>query len=154
MKELNIYTDGSCSPNPGRGGYSFIILEDEQCIFKYTSKSYPQTTNNRMELIAFIVALRWVNSQYIPKKGQVLNSINIYSDSNYIIEGYTTWWKRWVYKDFKNVKNDDLWRKLRVIRLKLHIKDITIIARHVKGHSTNKWNNFVDQLANEARLNQ
>lgn len=129
---IEIYTDGSCLNNPGPGGWAYVILENDTIITE-DSDFEENTTNNRMELTAIIKALDIVDDY--------TDDIILYSDSNYAVKGITTWMENWIKKDFKNVKNPDLWKSI-VVKLKP-----TIDFQHVKAHSTNKWNNYVDVLA-------
>ena len=135
--KLKIYTDGACSGNPGRGGWAAIIL-DEKTNQSSISGSENNTTNNRMELTAAIMAL-----DKVKKKSE----ITIYTDSKYVKDGITEWIKKWKLNNWKNsykkpVKNKDLWVKLDNSCQK-HI----ISWKWVKAHSENKYNNLVDALA-------
>lgn len=125
-ERLVVYTDGSCSPNPGRGGWAFIaIFEDENNIYEFIDFGKEQkTTNNRMELTAVIEALKAFSAE----------KFTIFSDSLYVINCAMGKWK-------KN-KNIDLWKKYDKIS---HEKDIVFIW--VKGHSGDKYNEKVDKLA-------
>ena len=105
--ELKIYTDGACSGNPGRGGWAAIILDKN---YKYYSVSggINNTTNNRMELMAPIMALKKIKKK---------SKITIYTDSKYVKDGITDWIRKWKLNNWKNsnkkpVKNKDLWIKL------------------------------------------
>ncbi len=135
--ELKIYTDGACSGNPGKGGWAAIILDKN--LKKYSiSGRVNNTTNNRMELMAPIMALK-----KIKKKSQII----IYTDSKYVKDGITDWIKRWKLNNWKSsnnkpVKNKDLWMKLDSSCQKHEIN-----WRWVKAHSGNKYNNLVDELA-------
>ena len=134
---INIYTDGACSGNPGKGGWAAIIL-NEKCIQSKLSGSENSTTNNRMELTAPIMALN-----KIKKKSE----ITIYTDSKYVKDGITSWIKKWKLNNWKNsnkkkVKNKDLW-----IKLDNSCRKHNVIWRWVKAHAGNKFNNLVDELA-------
>ena len=134
--KLKIYTDGACSGNPGKGGWAAIILDDSN---QYNiSGSENNTTNNRMELMAPIMALK-----KIKKKSE----ITIFTDSKYVKDGITDWIKKWKVNNWKNsnkkqVKNKDLWIKLDNACLKHKVT-----WKWVKAHSGNKYNNLVDGLA-------
>ena len=136
---IRIYTDGSCLGNPGNGGWAAIIIEDEKKTRIKGSKK--DTTNNQMELLAPIKALK-----KIPKG----SNVQIFTDSTYVKSGITEWihnWKKngWITANKKPVKNKNLWTELDLMASEFEIKWIW-----VKGHSTNKLNNEVDLMAREA----
>ena len=138
--KYKIYTDGACSGNPGPGGWAVIILINNE-IKQMFSGSEKNTTNNQMELLAPIKAI-----QKFKKKSE----ISIFTDSTYVRDGITTWIKKWEKNGWKTtskkpVKNMDLWKKLKDLSLKHSVKWIW-----VKGHAQNKYNNIVDELAQEA----
>jgi len=144
--EIKIYTDGACTGNPGPGGWAAIILfeKDKKELFG----GEKLTTNNRMELTAAIKALEYCNEQ--EKKQLSLKQIKIYTDSIYLKDGITIWinkWEKnnWKTSDKKNVKNVDLWKKLKEL-----IKNNEIEWNWVKGHSDNPMNELADKLAKEA----
>ena len=136
---IKIYTDGSCLGNPGFGGWAAIIfLNDKKIKIKGKKKN---TTNNQMELMASIKAL---------KKIPVGKKVQIYTDSKYVKMGITEWiesWKKnnWKTSSKKKVKNKDLWKELDRLSEKFQIKWLW-----VKGHSGDIANEEVDQLAREA----
>ncbi len=104
--KFKIYTDGACSGNPGKGGWAAVILDGKNQ--SSISGSENKTTNNRMELMAPIMAL---------KKIKTKSEITIYTDSRYVKDGITGWIKKWKLNDWKSsnkkpVKNKDLWVKL------------------------------------------
>ena len=137
-----IYTDGACSGNPGPGGWGAIILNEEN--ETNISGKEKSTTNNRMELIAPIMALRKI------KKA---SKIIIYTDSIYLKNGITTWIKNWEKNGWKNankkpVKNKDLWVTLNELS-----KEHVINWKWVKAHAGNKYNEIADKLASEAIRN-
>ena len=134
--KLKIYTDGACSGNPGKGGWAAIILEGNNQ--SSISGSVNKTTNNRMELMAAIMAL-----QKIKKKSEV----TIFTDSRYVKDGITEWIKKWKLNNWKNsnkkpVKNKDLWMKLDSF-----CQEHSVSWKWVKAHARNKFNNLVDELA-------
>ena len=133
---LTIYTDGAARGNPGRGGYGALLFWGNKS--KELSAGYRLTTNNRMELMAVIVALEALS------RTQLL--INIYSDSKYVIEAIEKGWVfGWQKKGFKGKKNPDLWQRY----LSLH--HLHQIKFHwVKGHADNPYNNRCDELATQA----
>ena len=138
-KKVDIYTDGACSGNPGPGGWGVLIQLDGKNI--ELSGGDNETTNNRMELMAAIIALEEINKDY---------KINLYTDSNYVKDGITSWisnWKKnsWKTANKKDVKNKDLW-----IRLDSAIKGKDISWIWVKGHAGNAGNEQADYLARTA----
>ena len=136
---IKIYTDGSCIGYPGNGGWAAIII-------KYGKKtqikgSKKNTTNNQMELLAPIKALK-----KIPKG----NKVQIFTDSKYVKSGITEWiynWKKngWKTANKQKVKNKELWTELDILSNSFEVKWIW-----VKAHSTDKLNNEVDLIAREA----
>lgn len=136
QKQLIIYTDGAARGNPGRGGYGIILKWGEA--YKEFSQGFRLTTNNRMELMAVIVAL-----QQLKKDG--LN-ITVYSDSSYVVNAVEKGWLNgWIKKGFKDKKNPDLWMQYHTLAQKHHVKFIW-----VKGHADNPYNNRCDVLATQA----
>jgi ribonuclease HI len=136
-KELIVYTDGSSRGNPGPGGYGAILLWGETA--KELSGGFRKTTNNRMELMAVIVALESLNREGLP--------ITIYSDSQYIVKAVEQGWLRnWIATDFKGgKKNRDLWMRFYGLSKKHQLKFCW-----VKGHASNRYNNRCDELATSA----
>jgi len=129
------YTDGSSLGNPGPGGYGTILLETEKKVKKEFSQGFRLTTNNRMELMAVIVALEKLKN---PK-----TEITIYTDSKYVCDSVE---KKWVFgwekKGFKGKKNEDLWRKF-LIQYRKH----KVNFQWVKGHAGNEFNERADVIA-------
>lgn len=135
--QLLIYTDGAARGNPGPGGYGIVLIwGDKQ---KEISAGYRLTTNNRMELMAVIVALESLNKQGIP--------VTIYTDSKYIVDSVQKGWlNNWIRTQFKGgKKNKDLWLRYHAIALQFHVRFVW-----VKGHADNKYNNRCDELATQA----
>jgi ribonuclease HI len=144
--EISIYTDGSCLNNPGPGGWAAIIVLDNKKNKIFGGEKL--TTNNRMELTAAIKALEYCDSQI--SKQLVLEHINVYTDSNYVKDGITLWIKDWEKNNWKtsnkkNVKNVDLWKKLKELSSSKSIE-----WNWIKGHSNNEMNDLADKLAKEA----
>jgi len=136
---IKIYTDGSCLENPGNGGWAAIIIDDEKKTQIKGSKK--NTTNNQMELLAPIEALK-----KIPKGSKV----QIFTDSKYVKSGITEWihnWKKngWKTADKQPVKNKELWTELDILTNEFEIE-----WNWVKAHSTDELNNEVDLIAREA----
>ena len=143
---IKIYTDGACTGNPGPGGWAAIILDEKDR--KEIFGGEKLTTNNRMELTAAIKALEYCKD----KEGKQLSlkKIKIYTDSVYLKEGITAWinvWEKnnWKTSDKKNVKNVDLWKKLRELANSSQVE-----WNWVKGHSNDPLNNLADELAKKA----
>jgi ribonuclease HI len=135
---ITIYTDGAARGNPGPGGYGVVLLSGEHC--KEISGGFNHTTNNRMELLAVIVALEALK---IPG-----SDVTIYTDSRYVADAVTKGWVfEWVKKRFKDKKNPDLWLRFLNIYKKHHVKFVW-----VKGHADNPLNERCDKLAVAASL--
>ena len=135
--KLKIYTDGACSGNPGKGGWAAIILDSDLNQTNISGKE-SKTTNNRMELMAPIMALKKIKKQ---------SEITIFTDSKYVKDGITDWIKKWKLNNWKSsnkkpVKNKDLW-----VKLDNHCKQHNVSWKWVKAHASNKLNNLVDELA-------
>ena len=136
---IKIYTDGSCLENPGNGGWAAIIIIKKEK--KIISGNQKNTTNNRMELLAPIEALKTL---------EINSEIEIITDSKYVKLGITEWinnWKKngWKTANKKEVKNIELWKELDSLVEKFNIK-----WSWVKGHSTDQLNNEVDLIAKKA----
>ena len=144
--EIKIYTDGACVGNPGPGGWAAIVLVENEKKELFGGEKL--TTNNRMELTAAIKALEYCDAQ--EGRQPSLKQIRIYTDSTYVKEGITVWinnWEKnnWKTADKKNVKNVDLWKKLKEL-----VKSSQIEWCWVKGHSNNPMNDLADKLAKKA----
>jgi len=144
--QIKIYTDGACIGNPGPGGWAAVILNENNK--KEIFGGEKLTTNNRMELTAAIKALEFCNSQ--EEKQRSLKQIIIYTDSVYVKEGITVWinsWEKnnWKTADKKNVKNVDLWKKLKDL-----VTSNQVEWNWIKGHSKNPMNELADNLAKKA----
>lgn len=136
---IKIYTDGSCLENPGSGGWAAIIMDGKEKKILKGNEKY--STNNRMELIAPIEALKVIKYN---------TEIEIFTDSKYVKMGITEWIKNWEKNgwkttDKKDVKNKDLWIELQYLSKKFKVK-----WSWVKSHAYNKFNNEVDRLARSA----
>lgn len=130
---IEIYTDGAASGNPGPGGYGVVLKFQNKR--KEISQGFRLTTNNRMELLAVIVALESIKIFEIP--------IVVYSDSKYVVDSINLGWVfGWIKKGFKDKANPDLWKRFLLLYPKFQIKFIW-----VKGHANNIENNRCDELA-------
>lgn len=137
LKKVELYTDGACSGNPGKGGYGGIL------IYKGIEKEYSgfadNTTNNRMELTAVIMGLKMLKEPV---------EIDIYSDSAYTVNAFLEGWiENWINNNWrtagkKPVQNVELWQEL----LEL-IRPHKVTWHKVKGHADNSYNNRCDKLA-------
>lgn len=136
--QITIYTDGAARGNPGPGGYGIVLISGK--FRKEMSEGYKHTTNNRMELLAVIVALETLK---IPG-----SEVTVYTDSKYVADAVTLGWVfNWVKKRFKDKKNPDLWLRFLEIYKKHNVKFIW-----VKGHANNPLNERCDELAVAASM--
>ena len=140
MENLVIYTDGGCSGNPGPGGWGTVIIDGEN--LTKLSGGKKQTTNNRMELSAAINALEAVvkNTEWRSRH------VEVYSDSQYVKNGITSWIKNWKKNGWKTaakkpILNQDLWIALDTLYNQLDIE-----WKWVKGHAGVEYNEICDQL--------
>lgn len=138
-KHVTIYTDGSCLGNPGPGGYGAILIYKDKR--KEMSRGFALTTNNRMELLAAIVALESLKTAC---------HVDLTTDSQYVRQGIMSWLKGWKAKGWKTankqpVKNKDLWQ-----RLDAACQPHEIQWHWVKGHSGHPQNERCDELARTA----
>lgn len=137
-RRIEIYTDGACSGNPGKGGYGILLRDPEKNREKMLSQGFVKTTNNRMELLAVIVALQQIKS--------VGFDIHIYTDSKYVSDAVNQKWiYGWIKKGFKNVKNPDLWRLFVPLYRKYQPT-----FHWIKGHAGHRENEVCDQMAVKA----
>jgi len=144
--QTKIYTDGACAGNPGPGGWAAVIIVNNKKMEIFGGEKL--TTNNRMELTAAIKALEYCEQQEGEQPS--LKQICIYTDSNYVKEGITIWintWEKndWKTKEKKNVKNIDLWKKLKEL-----VNSKQVEWKWIKGHSEDPMNDLADQLAKKA----
>ena len=142
--EVILFTDGACSGNPGPGGWGFILRHPKSGKELVRNGGEADTTNNRMELMAVIAGLRSLTRP---------TSVELVSDSTYVLQGLSTWmkgwkangWKRREGKQLKDVKNVDLWQELDQLAEKHEIR-----FTHVRGHQGHPENEECDRLAVEA----
>jgi len=136
-----IYTDGSAQPNPGRGGYGVVILDDNENLIQTVSRPEKDlTTNNREELKAILYAMRnYGQRQPIPI---------VYSDSAYAVQTLNDWMFRWAKNNWKQPKNKTP-ENLDLIQEYYYYyqQGYRIILNHIKGHNGHKWNEMADKLA-------
>ncbi|MEO8607370.1 MAG: ribonuclease HI [Chloroflexota bacterium] len=129
--KVTIYSDGGCRPNPGTGGWGAVLIFDTY--EEDLSGGEKNSTNNRMELTAVISALVSLDDAH---------QVDLYTDSEYVKNGITKWIKGWIQKDWKDVKNPDLWQQLDQVT-----QEHTIKWHWVKGHAGHAYNERVDELA-------
>lgn len=140
QKEVTIYTDGACSGNPGPGGYGAILMYKGNKV--EISGREDNTTNNKMEMMAAIMALEKLKEPC---------HVTLYSDSAYLVNAINKGWlKNWKNNNWKTaskepVKNIDLWARLDNL---LNVHNVTFVK--VKGHADNEYNNRCDALATGA----
>tara|TARA_B100001079_G_scaffold34657_1_gene26319 strand:+ start:45 stop:521 length:477 start_codon:yes stop_codon:yes gene_type:complete len=137
-KKVNIYTDGSSIGNPGPGGYGIIMVLENNAYKKEVSQGFSLTTNNRMELLAVIVALENI---------KIINSnVEVFTDSKYVSDAVE---KKWVFEweklNFKKKKNPDLWKRFLIIYRKHNVT-----FTWIKGHNNQPENERCDYMANKA----
>jgi ribonuclease HI len=136
---IEVYTDGSCLGNPGKGGWAFLV--NNEGVISSRSGYSIKATNNQMELTAAIKAIEFLVNH---------KEMSIYTDSNYLKNGITLWVTNWKKNNWKTasknpVKNKELWEKLDQLNYLKKIK-----WKWVKAHDTNKLNNEVDLLARQS----
>lgn len=131
--KIYLYTDGAASGNPGPGGYGAVLVCGEAR--KELSQGFELTTNNRMELLAVIKgleAIKWQNAD-----------VEVFSDSTYVVKAITEGWlENWILKDWKKVKNPDLWQRF-VPLYRSH----NVVFHWLKGHAGHPENERCDSLA-------
>ncbi len=136
MKLVKLFSDGSCLNNPGCGGWAFILEYGEYKLKKSGGESF--TTNNKMELTAVIMGLKALKFPC---------EVELYSDSSYVVNGINGWIFSWIKKNFKDVKNPELWREYLQVSAPHKIR-----AFWVKGHDGHPQNEECDELARKAAL--
>ena len=139
LKQVSLYTDGSCLGNPGPGGYGVVLIYKQHR--KELAQGYTLTTNNRMEMMAAIAGLRCLGEPCI---------VDLTTDSQYVRQGITQWihnWKKrnWQTASKEPVKNVDLWQQLDA-----EVQRHQVTWHWVKGHAGHPENERCDQLAREA----
>lgn len=138
-KRVVIYTDGACSGNPGPGGWGAVLAYDGHR--KELSGGEPETTNNRMEILAAIRALEALKRR---------SSVDLHTDSRYLRDGITEWIRKWKTNGWrtaakKPVKNVDLWQRLDEL-----IAEHDVTWHWVRGHAGHPGNERADELARQA----
>ncbi len=139
MKQIQIYTDGACTGNPGDGGFCAILIYNG--VEKIVSGAERETTNNRMEILAVIRGLEALKEPCI---------VDLFSDSQYVVDAFLKGWivdwqsNGWKTSSKSAVKNVDLWQRLLELT---NVHSVNFIK--VKGHSDNEYNNRCDKIARE-----
>lgn len=138
MKKITLFSDGSALGNPGPGGYGVVLRfgNKERELFG----GEPHTTNNRMELLGVIEGLRALKEPC---------EVDVISDSSYVVKAINEWLEGWVKKEFKKVKNVDLWKEYLDVS-----KDHKINAIWVRGHNGHEENERCDKIARDEALRQ
>ena len=144
--QVILYTDGACKGNPGPGGWAFVLQHPKSGKTLERFGSEPDTTNNRMELLAVIEGLKTLTKSSL---------VELVSDSKYVLQGLEDWMPKWKKNNWqrkegnknKPVKNVDLWQELDRLTL-LH----ELTFRYIPGHSGHKFNERCDELASLAAL--
>lgn len=124
---IQVFTDGSCKGNPGPGGWAAILIKNGK--EKIIKGNCADTTNNRMEMIGVIEALRFIHENHLQQ-----DEIKLFTDSNLIVQTINQGWKR--------KANQDLWEEMDEL-----IEELSIQFEWVKGHHKNKYNNECDRIA-------
>ena len=133
---MKIYTDGACRGNPGPGGWGFSVWVDGKEVRSAFGCGIGNQTNNKMELMAVIEALKTVCT----------DDVEIITDSKYVIKGITEWMPGWIRKNWKDIKNKALWQQLNT---ELQCSTRKVTWTWVKGHGDSPGNIRADELANK-----
>lgn len=135
---MKIYCDGSSLGNPGPSGCAFVVVSGNTELHR-ESHNLGTGTNNVAELTAFILSVKWIQENAPGQK------FTVFSDSQYVIKGTTEWMKGWIAKDWKGVKNTDVWK---IVEKETKHLDFEMVW--VKAHNGDYWNEIADDLAKEA----
>lgn len=134
---VEVYTDGACEPNPGPGGWAFVVVREGVVLFEASGRE-ERTTNNKMEMLAAISALEWI--PHGPK-------LIVYTDAKYLRNGITSWVHKWMGNGWRTsggspVQNKDLWERLYALS-----SERAVQWEWVRGHEGNPCNELADRLA-------
>lgn len=152
-KIVRIYTDGACSGNPGPGGWAMVWCDGDKLHDHRGGE--PETTNNRMELLAVLDALQWICSQ---KRSKSIK-YEIHSDSAYVVNAITKCWlQSWRMRGWKTsagdpVKNKEVWQQVEQVLVKAQATHLVSFCK-VKGHSGNPMNEYADKVAKSEAMRQ
>lgn len=143
---ITLYTDGASRGNPGRGGWGCIGVFGNERVVELGGRQ-DMTTNNQMELQGAIEGLKLV----LKNSGE-FKKVHVYSDSQYVLNGITSWIKNWKKNNWKTaakkpVLNQELWIELDTLAEQVSVRGIEIRWTYVKGHSDNKFNERADVIA-------
>lgn len=142
--QLELYTDGGCSGNPGRGAWAFVLVDSARhTVLESQSGFDPHTTNNRMELQAVIEALRYA------RRFDANGSFALYTDSQYVQKGITLWIHTWMRNNWRSksktpIKNVALWQLLYSTQ-----QDLAVQWHWLKGHAEHQYNNQCHELVQQ-----
>ena len=155
MKQIKIYTDGACSSNPGPGGWAAVFLLKNDV--KLLKGNKAKTTNNRMELLAVIEALKKI--QKLSRAKDLSDTLFlIHSDSSYVVNSVNLGWvfkwqiNEWMTTKGDDVKNRDLWSEFVELKATLEMDDVMFELVKVKGHAGDSCNELADKHAREQSL--
>ena len=140
VDEILVFTDGGCQGNPGPGGWAFVLLDGGRELSFSGGEKF--TTNNKMELTAAIEALKMI-SQNDDWKGR---KVNVFSDSQYVKNGITSWIKKWKANGWKTAAKKDVLNKELWVQLDAYFLSLNVEWNWVKGHAGIKYNEMCDQL--------
>jgi len=146
---MEIYTDGSCRGNPGRGGWAAVIVDfraDNNPIASTSGPVRTDTTNNRMELRAAIEGL----NKFLNLNGQLPEppeEVSVVTDSMYMVNGMTIWRQEWEEREYQKVKNADLWEQLNAAADTIAGLGYFLTWKWVKAHSNDQYNEVVNLMA-------
>lgn len=144
--EYSLYTDGACQPNPGVGGWSFVLFSSDKKEVYIQQGSCRHSTNNRMELSSVLHGLRCFKDVQQSQE----DTLTLYSDSMYLINGLTSWSFKWKINGWRKgpgkeeIQNPDLWKAIREVA-----DQVKVTCCHVPGHAGHIYNEMVDKLAVE-----
>lgn len=140
IKRMNVYIDGSCRPTTKFGAYGILIIDEKGNRTTLTG-TQENVTNNIMELVALIEALKYIREHQLDKDRE----IEIFCDSQYVVKGVKEWWAKWKKNNYMTttgpVKNLDLWKYLEKL-----CKDVKCTLTWVKGHAMNERHNEIDRI--------
>ncbi len=145
---IQIYTDGSANCKTGLGAWAFVVVYPDQREESF-SEAYEDVTNNRMELMAVIEVLAFIVRRASLHHGAKV-SYEVYSDSQYVVNGVNEWRHKWKSKNWKNVKNVPLWLVVDSLCDIIKTLDVSMTLNWVRGHSGDKYNEMCDKLAHSA----
>jgi len=140
------YTDGACKGNPGPGGFGVVCINDEDKIcWAFQDLKHQTTTNNEMELMAILTALKHINGMHIQNNEDFVIKPIIYSDSAYCVNLINDWMYSWERNGWRRPKNQEV-KNLGIIKQIYELANLAEVKK-ISGHSGIKWNEYVDGLA-------